>query len=90
MYAGKMVESAEVGELFSRPSHPYTVGLFNSLPKLGGELHPIPGVVPSLLNLPMGCAFRDRCSREEAGCAEAPPWTEIRPGHRVRCWRPAQ
>jgi oligopeptide/dipeptide ABC transporter ATP-binding protein len=90
MYAGKMVESAEVDELFSRPSHPYTVGLFNSLPKLGGELQPIPGVVPSLLHLPKGCAFRDRCSREQAGCAEAPPWTEIRPGHRVRCWRPVQ
>ena len=90
MYAGRMVESAEVGELFSRPSHPYTIGLFNSLPKPGGELHPIPGVVPSLLNLPKGCAFRDRCGRQEAGCAEAPPWTEIRPGHRVRCWRPAQ
>jgi oligopeptide/dipeptide ABC transporter ATP-binding protein len=86
MYAGKMVESADVGELFSRPSHPYTVGLFNSLPKLGGELHPIPGVVPSPLHLPRGCAFRDRCSGEQAGCAEAPPWREIRPGHRVRCW----
>ena len=88
MYAGKVVESAEVGELFARPSHPYTVGLFNSLPKIGGALNPIPGVVPSLLHLPAGCAFRDRCAAGDEGCAEEPPWREISAGHRVRCRKP--
>jgi len=88
MYAGKVVESAEVGELFARPSHPYTVGLFNSLPKIGGALNPIPGVVPSLLHLPAGCAFRERCVAGDEGCAGEPPWTELRPGHWVRCRKP--
>jgi len=88
MYAGKVVESAEVGELFARPSHPYTVGLFNSLPKIGGVLNPIPGVVPSLLHLPAGCAFRERCASGDEGCAGEPPWTELRAGHWVRCRKP--
>jgi oligopeptide/dipeptide ABC transporter ATP-binding protein len=88
MYAGKVVESADVGELFARPSHPYTVGLFNSLPKIGGALHPIPGVVPSLLHLPVGCAFRERCGVGDGGCAEQPPWRELRTGHWVRCGKP--
>ena len=91
MYAGKMVESADVKELFAAPAHPYTVGLFKSLPKIGGKegaLSPIPGVVPSLLHLPSGCAFRDRCFKSNSKCAEEPPWREIRPGHKVRCWEP--
>ena len=91
MYAGKMVESADVKELFVSPAHPYTVGLFKSLPKIGGKqgaLSPIPGVVPSLLHLPSGCAFRDRCFKSKSTCAEEPPWREIRPGHKVRCWEP--
>ena len=91
MYAGKMVESADVKELFARPAHPYTVGLFKSLPKIGGKegsLNPIPGVVPSLLHLPSGCAFRDRCLKSNSRCVEVPAWREIRPGHKVRCWAP--
>jgi oligopeptide/dipeptide ABC transporter ATP-binding protein len=91
MYAGKMVESADVKELFARPAHPYTVGLFKSLPKIGGKegsLNPIPGVVPSLLHLPSGCAFRDRCFKSNSKCAEEPAWREIRPGHKVRCRAP--
>jgi len=91
MYAGKMVESAEVEELYGHPVHPYTVGLFKSLPKVGGKqgtLNPIPGVVPGLLNLPSGCAFRDRCFKSKSVCAEEPAWREIRPGHKVRCWEP--
>jgi oligopeptide/dipeptide ABC transporter ATP-binding protein len=90
MYAGKVVEEADVGELFSRPSHPYTVGLFNSLPKMGGALNPIPGVVPSLLHLPTGCAFRDRCAAGDGGCFKEPPWRDLRSGHRVRCWKPTE
>jgi oligopeptide/dipeptide ABC transporter ATP-binding protein len=91
MYAGKMVESADVKELFAAPAHPYTVGLFKSLPKIGGKegaLSPIPGVVPSLLHLPAGCAFHDRCFKSKPKCAEEPLWREIRPGHKVRCWEP--
>ena len=93
MYAGKIVESAGVDELFRRPVHPYTVGLFNSLPRVGGRaggLKPIPGVVPSLANLPPGCAFQDRCSRRHEACGEEPPWREIAPGHHARCWKPLE
>ncbi|MCU0561595.1 MAG: ABC transporter ATP-binding protein [Desulfobacterales bacterium] len=91
MYAGKAVESAGVEELFHRPAHPYTVGLFDSLPRVGGRagaLNPIPGVVPSLANLPPGCAFQDRCFRRHGACREDPPWQEIAAGHRARCWKP--
>jgi len=93
MYAGRVVESAEVGELFDRPAHPYTVGLFNSLPRVGGRhglLKPIPGVVPSLANLPPGCAFQERCFRRHAACREAPPWRLIAAGHHARCWEPLE
>ena len=93
MYAGKVVESAEVDVLFSRPAHPYTVGLFNSLPRMGGRagiLKPIPGVVPSLVDLPPGCAFQDRCFQRHEACREEPPWREVGPGHRARCWKPLE
>jgi oligopeptide/dipeptide ABC transporter ATP-binding protein len=91
MYAGKLVERAEVAELFARPAHPYTVGLFKSLPKIGGRqgtLRPIPGVVPSLLNLPPGCAFQDRCFNADGECRRDPVWHEVAPGHQIRCWHP--
>jgi peptide/nickel transport system ATP-binding protein/oligopeptide transport system ATP-binding protein len=93
MYAGKVVESAEVGELFARPAHPYTVGLFNSLPHVGGRggvLKPIPGVVPSLFNLPPGCAFQERCFHRHDACRAEPPWRDIAPGHHARCWAPLE
>jgi peptide/nickel transport system ATP-binding protein/oligopeptide transport system ATP-binding protein len=91
MYAGRIVERATVDEIFSRPAHPYTVGLFNSLPRVGGRegaLRPIPGAVPSLADLPSGCAFQERCFRRHAVCGEEPPWREIAPGHHARCWKP--
>jgi oligopeptide/dipeptide ABC transporter ATP-binding protein len=91
MYAGKLVESAGVGELFAHPAHPYTVGLFESLPKIGGRqgvLRSIPGMVPSLLNLPPGCAFQDRCFNASGECRQDPLWREVAPGHRIRCWNP--
>jgi oligopeptide/dipeptide ABC transporter ATP-binding protein len=93
MYAGKLVESAGVGALFNRPAHPYTVGLFNSLPRVGGRagvLKPIPGVVPSLVNLPPGCAFQERCFKRHAACREEPPWRQIAAGHHARCWKPEE
>ncbi|WP_073038113.1 ABC transporter ATP-binding protein [Desulfacinum infernum] len=94
MYAGKAVEEADVEELFDVPSHPYTVGLFASLPRIGGKrgkLTPIPGTVPSLDRLPPGCAFQERCPRAEGPCfQEPPPWTAVSEGHRVRCWHPVE
>lgn len=92
MYAGKIVESADVGELFTRPAHPYTKGLFDSLPKRGhiGALPTIPGAVPSLLNLPPGCAFQDRCAYADKQCSQVPPWQEVDAKHGVRCWHPLE
>jgi oligopeptide/dipeptide ABC transporter ATP-binding protein len=93
MYAGKVVESAETKELFANPRHPYTVGLFSSLPKIGGkegELKTIPGVVPGLLDLPPGCAFQDRCFKAGEDCRKIVPWREISSGHMVRCVRPVE
>jgi oligopeptide/dipeptide ABC transporter ATP-binding protein len=93
MYAGKLAESADVGELFAHPAHPYTVGLFESLPKIGGRqgvLRPIPGVVPSLLDLPPGCAFQDRCFNAGGECRQDPLWREVRPNHWIRCWNPVE
>jgi peptide/nickel transport system ATP-binding protein/oligopeptide transport system ATP-binding protein len=92
MYAGKIVETAEVGELFDRPAHPYTRGLFDSLPRRADRqiLRAIPGAVPSLLNLPTGCAFQDRCRYSNEQCLQPPPWQEVREGHMARCWRPLE
>ena len=72
MYAGKIMEAADVDSLFSEPKHPYTVGLMSSIPILGigkkqKRLSIIAGVVPSLFRLPEGCLFHDRCSCKEAG-----------------------
>jgi len=95
MYAGLIVEEAPTLELFKNPSHPYTRGLLNSVPKLdfhhppGAVLAAIPGQIPDLYAPPAGCLFQDRCSEVMSRCAEAPPWVEIAPGHRVRCWRGA-
>jgi peptide/nickel transport system ATP-binding protein len=93
MYAGKLVESADTPELFAAPAHPYTIGLFASLPKIGGGSGPlktIPGMVPSLLDLPPGCAFQDRCFRADAACRRPPPWQPVRAGHAVSCWHPME
>jgi oligopeptide/dipeptide ABC transporter ATP-binding protein len=93
MYAGRIVEATDVRTLFHRPAHPYTVGLFQSLPRIGGRqgrLRPIPGAVPSLQRLPPGCAFQERCFRSEDQCRRDPPWTAVGPGHRVRCWHPME
>jgi len=93
MYAGKLVESAGVRELFAHPTHPYTVGLFGSLPKIGGRqggLRSIPGVVPSLLDLPPGCSFQDRCFNAGNECRQDPHWREVVPNHWIRCWNPVE
>jgi len=94
MYSGKIVEEAPVIPVFEEPLHPYTVGLLNSIPKLGSKaktgkqrLTEIPGMVPSLNDLPQGCYFHPRCTRARIVCRdEAPELIEISPGRRVACW----
>ncbi|WP_043364579.1 ABC transporter ATP-binding protein [Belnapia sp. F-4-1] len=93
MYAGKVVESGPVTQVLDAPLHPYTLGLIGSVPsrnRRGEPLRQIPGMTPSLLNLPAGCAFRSRCPRAEPGCAEPPPMAEYRPGQHARCIHPHQ
>jgi len=91
MYAGRVVEEADVGPLFNAPLHPYTRGLMRSIPGVSDEervrLEAIPGVVPSLLALPSGCKFNARCRHAFDRCtAEEPPLITPRDGHPVRCW----
>ncbi len=88
MYAGKIVEYASVNDLFARPKHPYTHGLFRSLPMLGEKkevLSVIPGSVPSPVDFPSGCRFRTRCSLAEEICKQEPPLREILPAHFAAC-----
>ncbi|MDH4266039.1 MAG: ABC transporter ATP-binding protein [Deltaproteobacteria bacterium] len=94
MYAGKIVEEAPVIPLFEEPLHPYTKGLLHSIPKLGRKaiegkqrLAEIPGMVPSLNNLPEGCHFHPRCSQARGICRnEEPGLLPIQAGHQVACW----
>ncbi|MCX5649513.1 MAG: ABC transporter ATP-binding protein [Planctomycetota bacterium] len=91
MYAGRIVEQADVRELFAAPLHPYTVGLFRSRPSLemtGQPLAVIPGTVPSPLAVPPGCPFHPRCPlADDARCPnERPPLQSKKPGHRTACW----
>jgi len=91
MYAGKIVESAQMRELFHNPIHPYTAALLKSLPKLEGRqkwLTTIEGQPPSLLNLPPGCSFAPRCSQVDDHCLEEyPPSVSANENHTVSCWR---
>nr|NIQ97198.1 ABC transporter ATP-binding protein [Desulfuromonadales bacterium]NIS43185.1 ABC transporter ATP-binding protein [Desulfuromonadales bacterium] len=91
MYAGLFVEYADAKTLFEKPSHPYSVGLLASVPRLGEKkerLLPITGQVPPALQRPSGCPFRNRCPEAIGLCAEScPELKEIAPGHLVRCWR---
>ncbi|MEK7484078.1 MAG: ABC transporter ATP-binding protein [Planctomycetota bacterium] len=90
MYGGKIVEYTDVKTLFRNPKHPYTVGLFHSIPVLGQKkehLDTIPGMVPSALKFPSGCKFRNRCPHAFAYCAEKEPdLQEIESHHTVSCW----
>jgi peptide/nickel transport system ATP-binding protein len=91
MYAGRIVEKGAVGEVLDKPLHPYTHGLIGSVPsrnKRGEALRQIPGMTPSLLNLPPGCAFRARCPRASEACLAEPVMAEILPGREVRCIHP--
>jgi len=90
MYAGLIVESAEVTQIFEHPLHPYTQGLLNSIPKLvgGGErLKSIEGVVPNPAHLPPGCRFEPRCKYAIERCKQEIPAPEyLEPEHMVRCF----
>jgi len=91
MYAGRIVEKGAVSEVLDKPLHPYTHGLIGSVPsrnKRGEALRQIPGMTPSLLNLPPGCAFRARCPRASESCLAEPVMAEILPGRDVRCIHP--
>jgi len=90
MYAGSIVETADVHELFKRPRHPYTRALIDSIPRLDREqdqLESIPGRMPSLLELPAFCAFQPRCRFAKPECLEGIPQAKDLDGARVACYR---
>lgn len=89
MYAGEIVEYGTLEHIFNHVQHPYTKGLFDSLPSLDKDvhrLHPIDGLMPDPSNLPQGCKFHPRCPWATPECSQREPeLTEIEPGHLVRC-----
>ena len=91
MYAGRVIERAEVGALFRDPQHPYTIGLLGSIPRLTTEqarLTTIEGVVPNPLAMPAGCRFHPRCPFAVEECLRTdPPLREIKPGQFAACIR---
>jgi peptide/nickel transport system ATP-binding protein len=93
MYAGRIIESGKSEDIFERPRHPYTVGLLQSVPRLGErhgtrKLIPINGIPPNLINMPPTCAFLARCSHKVEQCYRD-PWPEMRAvgdEHYIRCY----
>jgi oligopeptide/dipeptide ABC transporter ATP-binding protein len=92
MYAGRIVESGTTKDIFSKPRHPYTIGLLKSIPRLdeeeGTKLVPIEGLPPNLINMPPTCAFLPRCSYKLEKCARE-PWPEleaVESNHYIRCY----
>jgi peptide/nickel transport system ATP-binding protein len=91
MYAGRIVEAGPSENVLDAPLHPYTAGLIDSLPsrnRRGQRLRQIPGMTPSLLHLPPGCAFRGRCPRADERCEEEPDLSSPVPGQVIRCFHP--
>jgi peptide/nickel transport system ATP-binding protein len=91
MYAGRIVESGTVDEVLDSPLHPYTRGLIDSVPsqnRRGVPLSQIPGMTPSLMDLPAGCAFRARCPRSDDACISRPELTSPVLGREVSCYHP--
>jgi peptide/nickel transport system ATP-binding protein len=91
VYAGEIVEYGAAVHIFEQTAHPYTIGLFDSLPKLDSteaRLKPIKGLMPDPTNLPVGCKFYERCPEAAEECAlRSPDTVEISPGHTVKCVR---
>lgn len=91
MYAGRIVEYADVRSIFNRPAHPYTLALIEAVPKIDrrvDRLYAIPGAPASGYNSFSGCPFADRCSMVAEQCRrEKPPVVEVAPGHTAECWR---
>jgi len=93
MYAGTIIEEGLVQDVLDDPLHPYTEGLIGSVPsrnKRGEKLYQIPGMTPSLINLPEGCPFRMRCPRAADECLEVPPVTVMDDGRKVCCFHPGK
>lgn len=92
MYLGREVEFADSEQIIDNPLHPYTRGLWNSIPSLDGELEelkPVKGTVPDPINIPAGCPFADRCPEMMAGVCDQgnpPEKIEVEAGHYVRCF----
>jgi peptide/nickel transport system ATP-binding protein len=89
IYGGQVVESGSLEDIFDRPTHPYTIGLFNSLPKLDStepRLKPIKGLMPNMTEIKPGCHFCERCDHAMPCCSETSPENiEVTPGHFVMC-----
>ena len=91
MYGGMIMEEASITELFESPSHPYTIGLLNSIPVINQDknerLVPIPGSPPDMLKPPEGCPFNPRCVHSRAICRmKIPPYTQVTGTHKSMCW----
>jgi oligopeptide/dipeptide ABC transporter ATP-binding protein len=91
MYAGRIVEKADVAELFTKPSHPYTQGLLKAIPRLNAKrerLYVIKGMVPHFAEMPVGCSFHPRCPYAYDRCVEEKPTLrKIEEGHLAACWK---
>jgi len=88
MYAGKIVEEGKRYDIFKKPSHPYTIGLLHSIPRLDIEqekLDSIPGIVPDPAHFPNGCRFRNRCKFEDEKCIIQPEQSQVDGDHYVYC-----
>ncbi len=95
MYAGRVIEEGTIRDIFHRPRHPYTRALLDSIPKSGKREHgkplpTIPGIVPSLFELPPGCRFQERCALKEERCVDEEPRLEDHEGWQVRCHFPLE
>jgi oligopeptide/dipeptide ABC transporter ATP-binding protein len=89
MYAGQIIEETSTAQLFANPSHPYTQGLFASVPRITGplkRLNPIGGSVPAPSAWPSGCRFRPRCPKAFDKSELEPPLLPVEPDHWMRCW----
>jgi oligopeptide/dipeptide ABC transporter ATP-binding protein len=93
MYAGRIIETGKVRDIYRNPQHPYTQALLAAIPHLGQKRHrlaAIPGQPPNLMDLPKGCRFAPRCPKRMPVCDDYPSTTELGDGHAVNCWLAAR